>query len=176
MLFDFFLTCEQTMGNHLSYEDCHCQLFDVFLQLCLGIMDYLLQQNYQCKMNSIKTDHNNIYNLEMYWYLLDKKRQVIKQTIYDDMIMMFAFHQTNTAYLHFFNSASSQTTIHMQTCRSTHYPDSEPTCLCSFFLMLCAQQRSNKYQFYYHSFDTVGVRTQDLLHTRQIGTITPPIW
>jgi len=41
-------------------------------------MDYLLQQNYQCKMNSIKTDHNNIYNLEMYWYLLDKKRQVIK--------------------------------------------------------------------------------------------------
>jgi hypothetical protein len=36
---------------------------------------------------------------------------------------------------------------------SPHYPDSEPTSLCSFSLMLHAYRRSNKYQFYSLWFD-----------------------
>ena len=44
----------------------------------------------------------------------------------------------------------SETTVRGETCRptQTHYPDSEPTSLCTFFLMMRAQWRSNKYQFY----------------------------
>jgi hypothetical protein len=37
----------------------------------------------------------------------------------------------------------------------TRYPDSEPTRFCSFSLMLCALQRSNKYQFYSLWFDLI---------------------
>ena len=44
----------------------------------------------------------------------------------------------------------------------THYPDSEPTCLCSFSLMLHVKWRSNKYQFYSLWFDPIGSRTHDL--------------
>ena len=37
-----------------------------------------------------------------------------------------------------------------QTCHSTltQYPDSEPTSLCSYSLLLCAYQKNSKYQFY----------------------------
>jgi hypothetical protein len=54
-----------------------------------------------------------------------------------------------------FYSASSL----KQQCRSTrtHYPDSEPTSLCSFSLMLHAYQRSNKYQFYSLWLDPIGL-------------------
>jgi hypothetical protein len=38
---------------------------------------------------------------------------------------------------------NKKTTVHRKTCCSTltHYPDSEPTSLCSYSLILCAQQR-----------------------------------
>ena len=41
-------------------------------------------------------------------------------------------------------------TVRGYTCcsTSTHYPDSEPTSLCSFSLMLLAQQRRNKQHFF----------------------------
>ena len=44
----------------------------------------------------------------------------------------------------------TETAVRGWTCRSTrtHYPDSEPTSLCSFSIILRAWQRSNKYQFY----------------------------
>ena len=43
----------------------------------------------------------------------------------------------------------SETTVRGYTCCSTrtHYPDSEPTTICSFYLMLRAQSRSNRQQF-----------------------------
>jgi hypothetical protein len=57
------------------------------------------------------------------------------------------------------------------TCRftRTHYPDSEPTRLCSFYLMLRmrAKQRSNKYQFYNFWYDPIGVRAHNLSHSRR---------
>ena len=46
-----------------------------------------------------------------------------------------------------------------------HYPDSEPTSLCSFSLMPRAQRRSNTYQFYSLWFDPNGVRTNDRPHS-----------
>ena len=63
-----------------------------------------------------------------------------------------------------------ETTVRGQTCRSTrtHYSDSPPTSLCSFSLMLRAQRRSNKYQFYSLWFDPTGTRTHDLPHSRLV--------
>jgi hypothetical protein len=49
-----------------------------------------------------------------------------------------------------------------QTPTWTHYPDSKPTSLCFFSLMLHALRRSNKYQFYSLWFDQIGARPQDL--------------
>ena len=46
-----------------------------------------------------------------------------------------------------------------------HYPDSEPTSLCSFSLMPRAYRRSNTYQFYSLWFDPNGVRTNDRPHS-----------
>ena len=45
------------------------------------------------------------------------------------------------------------------TCCSTgtHYLDSEPISLCSFFLTLLSQQRSNKYQFIIFGFTRSGI-------------------
>ena len=40
----------------------------------------------------------------------------------------------------------------------TRYPDSEPTSLCSFSLMLRAELKSNKYQFYSVWFDPTVAR------------------
>ena len=59
----------------------------------------------------------------------------------------------------FYQCQLTETTVRRQTCRSTrtHYSDSEPTSLCSFSLMLRAQRRSNKYQFYNLQFDPTGL-------------------
>ena len=43
-----------------------------------------------------------------------------------------------------------------------NYPDSDPTSLCSFSLMLHALRRSNKYQFYSFWFDRIRARSHDL--------------
>ena len=54
----------------------------------------------------------------------------------------------------------TKTKVCWQTSRSTptHNPDSEPTSLCSYSLMLCAQWRSCKYQFYNLWFDGILTR------------------
>jgi hypothetical protein len=51
---------------------------------------------------------------------------------------------------------------------STHYSDSdsEQISLCSHFLMLHAQQRSNKYQFYSLWFDPTRAQIHNLAHLR----------
>ena len=66
------------------------------------------------------------------------------------MMMRSALYQTNTLCWIFLQCQLTETTVRGQTCHSTrtYYPDSEPTRLCSFFLMLRAQRRNNKYQFY----------------------------
>ena len=66
------------------------------------------------------------------------------------MMMRSALYQTNTLSQIFLQCQLTETIVRRQTCHSTrtYYPDSEPTSLCSFFLMLHAQRRSNKYQFY----------------------------
>ena len=55
-----------------------------------------------------------------------------------------------TCLVGFLQCKLSETIVRGQTCHSawTHYPDSEPISLCSFFLMLHGEQRSNKCQFY----------------------------
>jgi hypothetical protein len=58
---------------------------------------------------------------------------------------------------------------------SSLYPDSEPTSICSFSLILRAYRRSNKYQFYSRWFDPIGTRTHDLLEASTL-TIKPPMW
>ena len=69
----------------------------------------------------------------------------------------------------------TEATIRGQTCRSprTHYSDSEPANLCSYSLMLRAQQRSNTYKSYSLLFNPKGSRTYDLPHARL--TIAPPM-
>jgi len=49
----------------------------------------------------------------------------------------------------------------------THYPDSEPTILCSFSLMLCAKRRSRNYQCFSLWLDSTGARSHDLPHSRR---------
>ena len=57
--------------------------------------------------------------------------------------MMSILHQTNALSCIFIVLAHSETTVRGQICcpTQTHYPDSDPTCLCPFFLMLRAQRR-----------------------------------
>ena len=43
-----------------------------------------------------------------------------------------------------------------------YYPDSEPSSICSFSLMLYVCRRSNKYQYYCLWFDPTRARTYDL--------------
>ena len=75
--------------------------------------------------------------------------------IFNEMMMRYVLYQTNTLIVGFLQCQFTETTVHGQTCRSTrtHYSDSEPTSICSFSLMLRAQWRSNKYQFYSLWFD-----------------------
>ena len=84
------------------------------------------------------------------------------------MMMRSALHQTNTLSWNL-QCQLTETMIRGQTCHSTqtHYSDSESTGLCSFSLMLRAQRRSNKYQFYSLWFDPTGARTHDLQHSRR---------
>ena len=74
------------------------------------------------------------------------------------MMMRSALYQTNMLSQIFLQCQLTEIIIRRQTCllTRTHYPDSEPTSLCSFSLMLRAQRRSNKYQFYSLWFDLIG--------------------
>jgi hypothetical protein len=71
------------------------------------------------------------------------------------LVLLFILEQQ--ASFDFYNASSLKQfkkTVHRKTCCSTlmHYPDSEPTSLCSYFLILCAQQR--------WWFGTLGVKQQ----------------
>ena len=44
----------------------------------------------------------------------------------------------------------------------THYPDSVPTSVCSYTLLLYAQRRSSKYQYYSLWFDLTGARAHNI--------------
>ena len=79
---------------------------------------------------------------------------------------MNALYYTNT--LGFLQYQLTKTTVCGQTYRptQTHYPDSEPNSLCSFSLMLHAQWRNNKYQFYSLIYP-IGVQTHNLPHPRR---------
>ena len=58
---------------------------------------------------------------------------------------------------------------HLNTCRSTltYHPDYEPTSLCSYSLMLCDRQRSNKYQFDSLWCNLTRAWTNNLTHSIQ---------
>ena len=75
------------------------------------------------------------------------------------MMMRSTLYQTNTLTA---SSLKQQSGDRRQTCypTRTHYNDCEPTSLCSFSLMLCAQQRSNKYQFHSLWCDPTGARNE----------------
>ena len=91
-----------------------------------------------------------------------------EQVTYDKiMMMMSALYSTSKLSWIFIWLAHSKLTVH-GTCRSplTH-PDSELTNLCSYSLMLCSWQKSNKYQFYSLCFDLIRARTHNLPHLRQ---------
>ena len=80
-----------------------------------------------------------------------------------------------TCLVGFLKCQLSKTTARGQTRRHTrtHYPDSEPTSLCSFSLMLRASRRSNKYEFHSLWFDPLGFEPS-ICHTRgSTLTITP---
>ena len=80
---------------------------------------------------------------------------------FDKMIMMSALYQKNTL------TRSTQ----------THYSDQVPTSLCSLSLVLCAQRRSNKYQFYSLWFDLTWAQIHNLPHLEASTlTVTPQIW
>jgi hypothetical protein len=63
--------------------------------------------------------------------------------------------------------------IDMSPHSDTHYPDSKPISLCSFSLMLRAQRRSNKYQFYSLWLDPTRARTHDLPHSWDKVSLSP---
>ena len=56
----------------------------------------------------------------------------------------------------------AETTVRVQTCRSTrtHYSDPEPSSLCPYSLILRAQWRSNKYQLYSPLLEPTIYRTR----------------
>ena len=72
----------------------------------------------------------------------------------------------------------TETIFRGQTCRSTqtHYSDSEPASICSYSLMLRAQRRRSKYQFYNLWIDPTWARTHEstALEASTL-TITPPM-
>ena len=79
--------------------------------------------------------------------------------IFNEMMMRSTLYQTNKTQIDFY-SASSPKQVRGQTtfATQTHYPDSEPTSLCSFRLMLCAQRRSNNYQFHRKKIVSMGLQ------------------
>jgi len=82
----------------------------------------------------------------------------------DNVVHIVLDHATRS--VRFLQCYLTETTVSGQTCRSTrtHYPNFEPTGLCSFSLMLRVKQRNNQYQFYSPWFDPTGDRTNYLQH------------
>ena len=84
---------------------------------------------------------------------------VENKLIFNEMMIRSALCYTNMLSW-ILQCQLTETPVRRQTCRptGTHYPDSEPTSLCSFSLMLCAQQRNNKYQFIVFGLTDLGLR------------------
>ena len=78
------------------------------------------------------------------------------------MMMKSALDQTNTLSWIFYSASSLKQQSagrHVAPLGQIILIPSEPTSLCSYSLMLCAQRRSNKYQFHSHWFDAIVART-----------------
>ena len=83
--------------------------------------------------------------------------------ICNEMMMRSSLYQTNTLIVGFLQCQLTETTVRRYICR-THYPDSVPSRLCSFSLLLCVERR-NKYQFNSLWLYPIGARTRNLPHT-----------
>ena len=92
------------------------------------------------------------------------------------MMMRSALYQNNMLSW-ILQCQITKTTVRGQTCRltRTHYPDSEPTSLCSFSLMLRAYKRSKNINLYSLWYDPTGARTHDAALEASTLTITPPM-
>ena len=87
---------------------------------------------------------------------------------FNEMMRVSALYQINTLSF-IFQCQHTETTICEWTCRSswTHYHHSEPASHCSYSLILDAQRKSSKCQFYSHWIDPTRSRTHHLLHSRR---------
>ena len=95
----------------------------------------------------------------------------------NEMIMMqSALYQINTLSWNIIQVQPTETTVRGYTCGSTRIlcPYSEPTSLCSYSIMLLAQLRSNKYQFYkFLVFPDWGSNPRSTTFEASMTTISP---
>ena len=97
-----------------------------------------------------------------------------KKLIFNEMTMRSTLYYTNTLSW-ILQCQLTETTVRRQTYRLTwkHYPDSEPTCLCSFSLLLYALRRSNKYQYYCLWCDPIRARPHNYRTRDEYANLTP---
>ena len=95
----------------------------------------------------------------------------------NEMIMMqSALYQINTLSWNIIQVQPTETTVRGYTCGSTRIlcPYSEPTSLWSYSIMLLAQLRSNKYQFYkFLVFPDWGSNPRSTTFEASMTTISP---
>jgi hypothetical protein len=143
----------------------------------------------EIKRLTFGTEHGLWYNIQTFisyhtppiciwvseWLLFNANSEIVKlyhgenKLIFNVMMMRSA---RPTRLVEFFIVLT-----HWWTCRPTrtHYPDSEPTSLCSFFLMLYSLQRSNKYQFYSLVWPDRGSNPPSSALETSTLTIPPPM-
>jgi hypothetical protein len=86
---------------------------------------------------------------------------------WDDDKVCFVLDQHAELDFHSASSLKQQSAGRHDAPLWTHYSDSEPTSLCSFFLMLHTKQKGNKYQYHSLRFDPIWARTHNLPHSRR---------
>jgi hypothetical protein len=91
--------------------------------------------------------------------------------IFDDDDICFVLDQH--AELDHYSASSLKISLQEDVCCSTriHYPDSGPTSLYSYSLMMCAQRRSSKYHIYSLWFDP-NTDSNPWFTTLEAGTLT----
>ena len=87
-------------------------------------------------------------------------------------------YQLWTRLTHLVGFLQCQLTETVDICRPTltHYTDYKPASICFFYLMTCAQRRSNKYQSYSLFFFNQGSISGITELMVSMQTITPLIW
>ena len=100
------------------------------------------------------------------FYTITDQQTKFNETFYFRFVLL-----CRPTRLDLYSASPNETTMYGKTCTSTrtHYPDSEPTSLCSYSLMQRAQRRSNNYQLYSLWFETtrgerVNHYTTDAVH------------